>query len=110
MCLLPDFPLRVICKDFRFACSIQSEDDSRDSIHQEAIVCDQYHGSSKFQEAFFEHLQSRNVQIVRGLVEQKNICGLQHELSDKDTRPLAAREPADRLIEGLARKEKTCRP
>ena len=60
---------------------------------------DQYHGASKLQEAFFEYLQSWNVQVIRGLVEQKNICGLQHELSDKDTRTLAARESADKLIE-----------
>src|SRR3989442_4997546 len=107
LCTLPGFPLRIIGKDLRFAKSIQAEDDAGDPIHHEAVVRDEYDGASKFQQTLFEYLQSRNVQIVGRFVEQQDVGGLKHELSDQDAGSLAAGEPADRLIERLTRGEGT---
>ncbi len=54
--------------------------------------------AAKLQQAFLQNVQCRDVEIVGGFIEQENVGGLQHELSDQHSRPFAARKPAYRLI------------
>src|SRR5215470_10147877 len=66
--------------------------------------------TAKFEQAFFQDFESRNVEIVGWLVEQQNIGGLQHELGDEDASAFAAGKAADRTVEILTGKKKTRSP
>src|SRR5947209_18930074 len=66
---------------------------------------DQHEGTAEFEQALFQYFQSRNVEIVSGLIQQKNVGGLQHELGNQHTGAFASRQPLHWLIELLAGEE-----
>ena len=66
--------------------------------------------AGKFQQALLENFQGRDVQIVRGFIQQQDVRGLQHQLSDQDASSLAAGQSSDGLVERIAGKQKTRRP
>src|ERR1039458_4829260 len=66
--------------------------------------------ATKLQQTFLQDVQRRDVKVVGGLIEQENVGRLQHELSDQDSRPFAAREPPYRLIKLLPREQELCCP
>jgi hypothetical protein len=68
-------------------------------------VRDQDQSAAKFEQAFFEDFEGGDVEVVGGLVEQKNVGGLQHELSDEHAGAFASGEPFDGLIELFAGEE-----
>ncbi len=67
----------------------------RNAIQHVAIVRDQYQRAAIFEQAFLEYLEGRNVEIIGGLVEQKYVGWLKHELRNQHASPLSAREPSD---------------
>src|SRR5207302_1308571 len=71
---------------------------------------DQNQGPAILEQAFFQYLKGRDIQVVGWLIEQQDIRRLKHELGDQHPSPLPAREPANLLVELLSRKEKPCRP
>src|ERR1700724_2229162 len=66
--------------------------------------------SAKLQQTFLQNIERRNVEVVRGFIEQQKIGRLQHELGDQDSRPLAARKFSHRLIQLLPGKQELRRP
>ena len=58
----------------------------------------QYQRPAIFQQTLFQYFQRRNIQIVRGLIEQQHVGGLQHQLGNEHPCPLASRKPAHPLI------------
>src|SRR5260370_19544418 len=71
---------------------------------------DQHERAGEINQAFFQDFERRNVEVVGGLVEQKNVGGLEHELRDQDARAFASGKPPDRLAELLAGKKESRRP
>src|SRR5262249_40865839 len=69
------------------------------AIHHVPIVGDEDERSTKLLQTVFEYLKCWNVEIVSGLVQQQDVCRLQHQLSDQDTSPFTAGEPVDRSVE-----------
>src|ERR1019366_2266534 len=61
-------------------------------------------------QAFFQNLQGRNVEVVGGFVEQENVGGLEHELRDQDAGAFASGKAAYGLAELLAGEEESRRP
>src|SRR5438128_11680731 len=53
-------------------------------------MTDQHQGPRELREAVLQHLQRRNVEVVGRLVEQEDICRLEHELGDAEACLLAA--------------------
>ena len=102
--------MRVVGKTLCAALPIEAEHDGRNAIEHVAVVRDQHQRAAIFEQAFFEYLEGRNVEIVGGLIEQKHIGGLKHELRDQHARPFASGEAADGLIELLAGEQESCRP
>src|ERR1700683_449913 len=66
--------------------------------------------AAELQQAFLQNIERWDVEVVGGFIEQKDIGGLQHELSNQDSCTFAARKPAYRVIQLLAFKQKLCRP
>src|SRR3974390_1389721 len=71
---------------------------------------DQQQRAAIFQKTLLQNLEGRNVEIVRWLVEQKDIGGLQHEPCKQYARTLASGEVRHRLVELLAAEKKPSRP
>ena len=53
-------------------------------------------GARELEQALLEHLEGRDVEVVRGLVEEQQVGGLEHQPGEHRARLLAAREPAHR--------------
>ena len=70
----------------------------------------QHQRAGEIREAFFEHLERGDVEIVGGLVEQQKIGRPQHEARDQDARPLAAREAVERLVQLIGVEEEAFGP
>src|SRR5579863_5348580 len=96
---LPGFPLPIVREAFRTALTIEPEYYSGHAIQQVAVMRDQNERTTEFEQALFEDFQGGNVKVVGGLIQQKNVGGLKHELSDQHTRTLASRKPLDGLIQ-----------
>ena len=61
-------------------------------------------------EAFLEHLEGRDVEVIRRLVEDEEIGGLAHEARDQDARLLPAGQAAHRHVELVGTKEEALGP
>src|SRR5262249_42161905 len=90
--------------------AIEAEDAVGDAIEEEAIVGDEDESTGKFEKAFFEDFEGGDVEVVGGLVEEKDVGGLKHQLSDQDAGALAAGEIADGTIEVFAGEEEASGP
>ena len=66
--------------------------------------------AGKFQQAIFQHFEGRDIQIIGRLVENEQVCGLEHEPGDEEPCLLTAGQPRHRKIELLWSKEKALRP
>ena len=66
---------------------------------------DEDESARKFEERLLEDFERGDVEVVGGLVEDKDVGGLQHEAGDEDAGALAAAEPLDGLVELLAGEE-----
>ena len=75
-------------------------------IKHVTIVRDQDQRSTKFKQAFLEDIEGGNIQIVGGLIQQKNVGGLKHELRDQNPGALSAGKSLDRLVELFALEQK----
>ena len=67
---------------------------------------DQHERTTKFEQALFENFQRWDVEIIRGLIQQKNVGGLQHELSNQHAGAFPSGKPFDGLIELFAGEQK----
>jgi len=74
------------------------------------VVRDQDQRPAELEQALLEDLQRRDIQIVGRLVQEEDVGGLEHQLSDLDARLLAAGEAPDGLDQLLAREEEFRRP
>src|SRR5580658_7854120 len=63
---------------------------------------DQDQRAAEFEQALFEDFQGRDVEVVGRLIQQKNVGGLQHELSNQHTGAFASGKPLDGLVELFA--------
>ncbi len=70
----------------------------------------QHERAGEFGEAFLEHFQRRDVEVVGGLVEQQEIGGLEHEPGDVHAGALATREPRHRQRELIRPEEEALGP
>src|SRR5205085_2082661 len=107
---LPCLPLRVVCEALRAAFAVQSQNYGRHAIEHVTVVRHQNQRSAKFEQTLLENFQSWNIQIVGWLVEQQDVRWLKHQLGYKNTRPLAARQAINGLIQLFAGKQEFCRP
>ena len=64
----------------------------------------------ELEQALLEHLERRDVEVVRGLVEQQQVGRLEHQPGEHHARLLAAREPAHRRLELLRAEQEALRP
>jgi hypothetical protein len=62
-------------------------------------VRNQHQRSAELEQAVFQNLEGGNVEIIRGLIQQQHIGGLQHQLGNEHPRPLASGKPLDGLVE-----------
>src|SRR5580698_6653455 len=69
------------------------------------IMRDEYHCAREFLQGLLENLERGNVEIVRRLIEDEDVCGLQHQASDEHASALATAETFDGLAKLIARKE-----
>ena len=96
---LPNIPLGVISKALRISESIEAQHNIRHPIEKKPVVGHEHQSAAKFEQAFLQNFQRRDIEVIGGLVEQEDVRRLQHELRDQQARPLAARKPSDRLIQ-----------
>ena len=66
--------------------------------------------AGELEQALLEHLERRDVEVVRRLVEEQQVGGLEHQPREHGARLLAAGEPADRRLELLGAEEEALRP
>ncbi len=66
---------------------------------------DQDERTAEFEQALFEDFQGGDVEVVGGLIQQKNVGRLQHELSNQHTGAFASGKPLDGLVELFAAKQ-----
>src|SRR5438876_423134 len=104
------FPLRVVRVRLRAARAVEGKNHGGDPIEHVAVVGDKHEAAFEFCEAVFQDLQRRDVEVVRGLVEDQQVGGLAHQARDEDPRLLAARQPAHRHLELLGTEEKAFGP
>src|SRR5260370_32087909 len=71
---------------------------------------DQYERAGKMDQAFFQNFERQKVEVVRRLVEQENVGGLEHELRDQDAGLFASGKATDGLAELLACEQEPGRP
>ena len=88
---LPGVPLRVVGEALRTTASIQSQHAGADPVQHVAVVRHQHQGSAKFQQAFFQDLERRDIKIVGGLIQQQQVGRFQHQPGNQHPRPLAPR-------------------
>src|SRR4051794_18977085 len=108
--LLRAFPLRVIREILRAPLPIQREQLRRHAIEQVAVVRDEHQRAGKIEQRFFEHVERRDVEIVRRLVEHQQVRRLQHQPREDDARLLAAGQSRFPGLPVLGGKEKSLRP
>ena len=71
---------------------------------------DEHEASLELGEAVLEHLERRDVQVVRRLVEDQQVGRLAHQARDEDAGLLAAREAADGQLELLGPEQEALGP
>ena len=108
--LLRHLPLRVVRVRDDAAAAVEGEQLRRDAVEQVAVVRDQHQRARELEQALLQHLERRDVEVVRGLVEQQHVGGLQHQPRDQHARLLAAGEPAHRRVELLGAEQEALRP
>src|SRR5215472_12051604 len=103
--LLPGFPLRIAGEARSVSLTIQAQHHGRHAIKQIAVMRDEDERAAKFEQALFENFQSGNVEVVGWLIQQENVGGLQHELSDQHTSPFASGKSLNWLAELFTREQ-----
>ena len=73
-------------------------------------MCHQHHCAGELHQTVFQHIECRNVQVVRRLVQDQEVGRLQHQPCDEETRLFATGEAGDREIQLLRPEEKPFRP
>ncbi len=73
-------------------------------------MCYQYQGSTKFEKALFQYFERRNIEIVRGFIEEQDVGWLQHQFCKQNPRSFPAGEPAHRLVQLLIREQESRGP
>ena len=71
---------------------------------------DQHQRATIFEQALFQNLERRNIEIVGRFVEQEDVGGLQHQAGNQDAGALAAGKVRHRLVELLAGEQETRSP
>ena len=64
----------------------------------------------EFQEGFFKGFKCGDVEVVGGLIEKEKICGLEHEVGNRDAGSFSAGEFSDGHVEDVGGKEKPFAP
>src|SRR2546428_6446693 len=77
------------------AVALEDEHVRRDAIQEPAVVADDHDASREVEQRLFERAQSVHVQIVRWLVEKKDVATRTKQLGEVDAVSIAAEEPAD---------------
>ena len=54
--------------------TIEAKYDGRYAIQEVAVMRDQDERTTKFEQALFEDFEGGDVEIVGGLIQQKNVC------------------------------------
>ena len=67
-------------------------------------------GPGKLIQALFQDIQGRNIQIIGGFVQKKDIRRLPHQRGDEDPGLFSAGKPRNRCFQLIGTKEKTLRP
>src|SRR5579871_1053451 len=70
----------------------------------------QYECAGELQKALLQDLERRDVEVISGLVEQKQVGGLEHESRHEHARLLAAGKAGDGAIELAGIEEEAARP
>src|SRR5262245_40348047 len=96
-----DLPLREVGIERGPTGAVEREQLRRHAVEQVAVVRHEHQRARELEQALLEHLERRDVEVVRRLVEQQHVRGLEHQARDQDPRLLSAREPADRRVELL---------
>ena len=91
--LLSLFPLRIISQPFRTAVSLQRQKNGRDSIQEPTVMGDKDESARKLQEAFFQHVESRNIRMVRRFIEKEQVRRLEHQPGNQQPRLLSSGKP-----------------
>src|SRR5215469_5345393 len=76
---------------------LEVPDTGCDLIDQIVIVGDQQHGPLVSLQGNVQRVDRLEVEVVRGLVENKDVWLLQHQLAEKQARGLASRQNTDGL-------------
>ena len=58
----------------------------RDAVEQVAVVGHEHERARELEQALLEHLERRDVEVVRRLVEQQQVRGLQHQAGEQHAR------------------------
>ena len=73
-------------------------------------MCHQHQRAGEFHQAVFQHIERRNVQVVRRFVKNQEVGRLQHQPCDEETCLFASGEAGDREIQLLRPEEEPFRP
>ena len=89
---------------------IQGHEYGGHAVQQPSVVGHQDERAWKFQQAIFQHVERRDIQIVGRFVEKKQVGRLQHESRDQQSGLLSTGQPGDRQIELFGPKKKPLGP
>src|SRR6266545_580777 len=103
-------PLRVIGEEYAPSGPIECENEGRNTLQQETVMCDEHQGARKVHKAFLQHLQGWDVEVIGRLVENQEIGGLEHESGDEESSLLTPRKPMDRQFQLVGAEEEPLSP
>ncbi len=71
---------------------------------------DKHEGAGKLQKAFFQHVQSRNIQIIGRLIENEQVRRLEHQPGNQQPCLLSTGQPGYGQVQLFRTKEKSFCP
>jgi hypothetical protein len=70
----------------------------------------QHERTGEFQQAIFQHFEGWNIQVVGRLIENEQVCGLEHESGDEEPCLFTAGQFRHGEIQLFGTEEKAFRP
>ena len=88
-------PRRVVALPRDAGAAVELENPAGDVVEEVAVVGDRHHRALVLLQVALEPPHRLGVEVVRGLVEQQQVGGLQHQPAQRDAAPLAPRQVGD---------------
>jgi len=94
----------------RAAAAVERDDLGGHPVNKVPVVANEHQGAGELEQGLLQDFQRRDVEVVRGLVEDEQVGRLEHHPGENDPGALASREAGHRDLELRGIEEKALRP